>query len=122
MDFTDEELDEKTESTVADYVAMGLDREIEVLRGEVKRFKDVRGALGLILAENLVRPDTIISIEYLPDLFMAVPVWYYWVNPEDQAAITHNWEEHDPRPHATVQYFCNLSIGGFAPCGNTRER
>lgn len=108
MDFTDDELDAKTEETVADYEALGLVQEIDVLRGEVKRFKDMRGALGLILAENLVRPDTILPIDNLPDMFMAVPVWYYWVKLEEQAGITLNWESHDPHPHAVVQYFCSL--------------
>jgi len=108
LNHTDAELDTEAEETAENYRLMGLEQQIEVMRSEVKRFKETRGALALMLGDNLVRRDTIIPIRYLPDLFMAVPVWYFWVNPETQKGAARDWENPDPRPHAAVRHFCEL--------------
>jgi len=102
LDYTDDELDRITEETAENYRAMGLEQEVEVMRGEVKRFKEMHAALALILEENLVRRDTIIPISYLPDIFMAVPVWYLWVNPEEQNGVAKDWENPDPLPQSAL--------------------
>lgn len=108
LDYTDTELDYEVEETAENYRLMGLEQQIEVMRSEVNRFKEARSALALILEENLVRRDTIIPISYLPDLFMAVPVWYFWVDQETQNDAALDWENPDPKPHAAVQHFCEL--------------
>lgn len=108
LDYTDAELDHEVEETAENYRLMGLDQQIEVMGSEVKRFKETRGALALMLEDNLVRRDTVIPIRYLPDLFMAVPVWYFWVNPETQNGAASDWESPDPQPHTAVKHFCEL--------------
>ena len=108
LDYTDAELDSEVEETAENYRLIGLEQQIEVMRSEVQRFKETRGALTLILEDDLVRRDTVIPIRYLPDLFMAVPVWYFWVNPETQNDAEQDWENPDPKPHATVKHFCEL--------------
>jgi hypothetical protein len=108
LNFSDSELDQKVEETAENYQAIGLKQEIEVMRAEVKRFKEMRGALAMIIEENLVRRDTIIPISYLPDIFMAVPVWYFWVNQGNQSLVDTTWDNSDPQPHESVEYFCRL--------------
>ena len=52
---------------------------------------------------GLLLPETIIPIEYLPDLFMAVPVWYFWMSPENTLKLKRQrsatylqwWEMHE---------------------------
>lgn len=108
LGYSDAELDQIVHETVNDYSAMGLEQEVEVVFAEVKRFKDVRAALGMIVEEDLVRPDTVIPIQYLPDLFMAVPVWYFWFPPREMAVAQKQWENGDPSPHEAVRHFCGL--------------
>lgn len=108
LDYTDVELDRVEEETIENYRLIGLDREIEVLRTDVKRFKEMRGALALMLEEGLVRRDTIIPIRYLPDFFMAVPVWYFWSNEENQGVADQEWVNSDPEPGPAVRHFCEL--------------
>ncbi len=116
---TDVELDHEVGELAENYRLLGLEQEIEVIRSEEKRFKEVRGALTLMFEENLIRHDTIIPIHYLPDLFMAVPVWYFWVNQEDQAVAQERITEVQKRimddsglalddSHPIIQHFCQL--------------
>lgn len=108
LESSDEKLDREVEETAENYRLMGMEQEIEVMQAEVKRFKEMRGALRLMFEENLVRRDTVIPIEYLPDLFMAVPVWYFWVDQLGQNTATRDWENPDPKPHEAVKHFCDL--------------
>lgn len=98
----------KVNESVASYRELGLESEIPVLQEQVKRFKDMRGALKLILEDNLVRPDTIIPIKRLPDLFVAVPVWFYWVKQNEKGQINADWQNNDPSIHPAIRYFCDL--------------
>lgn len=108
LDYTDAELDREAEETEEIYRTMGIEQQIEVLRTEIQRFKETRSALAFLLENHLIRRDTVIPIRYLPDLFTAVPVWYFWANPVMQREVTKDWENRDPRPHASVKYFCEL--------------
>lgn len=106
IETSDEELDRIVSETEGTYSQMGMSLEIEVLRHEIQRFKQMRGALALMLKDNLIRPDAVIPIKYLPDLFMAVPVWYHWV--ADQELVERDWNIDDPKVNETIRYFCDL--------------
>lgn len=108
LDSTDVELDRLVDETAENYRAMGIEQQIEVLRTDVASFKGVRKTLAFILEENLVRRDSVIPIQYLPDLFMAVPVWYFWVNQNERGEVSKDWNNTDPRTHQAVKHFCGL--------------
>lgn len=108
LDYTDTELDREAEETEEIYRAMGIDQQIEVLHNEIQRFKETRSALAFLLEQHLIRRDTVIPIRYLPDLFTAVPVWYFWTNSVAQNCVTRDWQDKDPQPHEAVKYFCEL--------------
>ncbi len=77
-----EELDEAVRENEINLEAIGMSQQIEDIRMEVASFNSMKATLKLIYDDGLVRPDTIIPIKYLPDLFMAVPVWYFWTPQE----------------------------------------
>ncbi len=110
MEFSDEELDQKTEETNGDLIALGMDDHIARMRDEVTRFKAMRSAIRLLYDEDLVRPDTIIPIKYLPDLFMAVPVWFFWADQAGKAKAQEVQRKGDPRPHPNTLFFCDLFL------------
>ena len=104
----DAALDEQVRQSREDMEALGMSEQIPILEQQAQSFKNVRDALRMIFEEGLVRTDTIIPIRNLPDLFMAVPVWYYWIEPTGQVEIDRQWESNDPLPHEVTQWFCEL--------------
>ncbi len=105
---SDAELDAKTAETEKQYTDLGLGQQINAMHEEIARFKSMRAALAMIFEEGLVRQDTIIPIQYLPDLFCAAPVWYFWANQNDQAQSSKDWVNTDPEVHPAISYFCGL--------------
>ena len=103
----DAALDELVRQSMEDMQALGMNEQVPVLEKQAKDFKNVRDALRMIFEEGLVRTDTIIPIRNLPDLFMAVPVWYYWVESDGQNAIDQQWNTKDPYPHVVTKWFCD---------------
>lgn len=108
LDYSDEQLDNLEQETVQGYEELGLGDEVEVLKEEIARFKSMRDVMTLFVEEDLVRRDTIIPIKYLPDIFMAVPVWYYWTTMEENEHIHATWENDDPSTMEKVRYFCDF--------------
>ncbi|HLD81975.1 MAG TPA: hypothetical protein VJA22_02090 [Patescibacteria group bacterium] len=108
VDPNDTTLDAQVNETVKNYETMGLVAQIPRIQAEVERFKRMRSVLNFLYRENLVRSDTIIPIKYLPDMFTAVPVWYYWESRDEQHNIDETWQIADPQVHPTVRHFCSL--------------
>lgn len=77
MNHTDDDLDRLAAEATATQAELGMTEQIAVLNGTIDRFKSVRAMLRFLLDEGLIRPDSILPIKYLPDLFLAAPVWFY---------------------------------------------
>ena len=107
-DFNQEAFEEKLEESIQGMGDLGLTAEIPVLRKEVEKFKKVHQTLTMIWEDGLVQPGTVIPIRYLPDLFMAAPVWYFWKPKSEQSEAEGLFDERDPLPNSDVIYFCNL--------------
>jgi len=108
IESSDEEFNQLVDEAEESYKALGMLQEIEVMHSEIERFKKMRGALALMLRDNLIRPDAVIPMKYLPDLFMAVPVWYHWVDSSIQDVFDATWNINDPGIHERITYFCDL--------------
>jgi hypothetical protein len=104
----DVEVDAQIKAAQEDHKALGMEEQDTVMTKEVERFRSFRGALKFMVEENLVRRDTIIPIEYLPDFFMAVPVWFHYTNGALAELIENDWANHDPHINSATKYFCNL--------------
>ncbi len=108
IDANEDELQIQMNEAQVLHTDMGMLDQLVLLEEEFKKFLSFRKALMLMVQENLVRRDTIIPIEYLPDFFTAVPVWYLWadeagVRDSDNAQISD-----DPQVHKSTDYFCDL--------------
>ncbi len=77
MNHTDEDLDRLAAEATATQAELGMTDQITVLQDTIARFKSVRAMLRFVLDEGLIRPDSILPMKYLPDLFLAAPVWFY---------------------------------------------
>ncbi|MFA6043334.1 MAG: hypothetical protein WCV85_06025 [Patescibacteria group bacterium] len=98
------------QEAIESHRALGLTSQVEVLEEEVKRFGKFRGALNLLWADGVARPGSIIPIENLPDLFMAVPVWYHYFANDTQgkSEAVEAANTDDPWVHARTAFFCDL--------------
>lgn len=105
LDADETELLGQLEEARGDHAALGMNEQLVVLEDEVNRFLTFRKALTFMLDEKLIRRDTIIPMEYLPDFFMAVPVWFFWAEEGSQ-----DWMSivADPHVHPSTSYFCDL--------------
>lgn len=103
-DFDDSAFDRLLKETIDLHRQLGLDSQIPLLEEEVGRLKAIRSVLGVMYDENLVRHDTIVPMSMLPDLFMAVPVWYFWWD-GDRHGIEAAYRDRDPRPNASTLWF-----------------
>ncbi|MES2088160.1 MAG: hypothetical protein V4467_04190 [Patescibacteria group bacterium] len=104
----DTALDAGVDEAIKNQSELGMDVQNNSLRAEVARFKSFRETLRFMITENLVRRDTILPIQYLPDLFTAVPVWYFWADEAGTREADQIWEVPDPKVHSSTKYFCNL--------------
>jgi len=69
----------------------------------------IQHVLAFMSTHDLLRPNTVIPITLLPELFMAAPVWYFVPtkrgfdsNPDGL------WTEPDPQVSVDVDFFCKL--------------
>lgn len=108
LDASDETLDAQVREESDTLQSLGMSNQVAQIQSEVARFKATRTAIRFTHEEGLVRPDTIVPIRYLPDLFMAVPVWFYYAGQNDVAGLVATVREEDPKVHPWTQYFCDL--------------
>lgn len=111
LNFEDNDLDAKVRQASNDLEDLGMSDHVNRMRSEVERFKATRKAIKFTAEEGLVRPDTIVPIRYLPDLFMAVPVWFYYADQQNLTSIRETNVIDDPRVHSWTKYFCELFPG-----------
>jgi hypothetical protein len=75
-DFVDKSFDKILEDSMKTHNELGLKQQAAYMQKQVNVFKGLRTILED--AEDLLTPGSILPMQYLPDLFMAVPVWYLW--------------------------------------------
>src|SRR3989344_1484319 len=107
----EEELDAELEQTTQDLREMKMDAAADDVREQVKSYKDIKLAFENLYDEGIVRPNTIIPIHFLPDFFMAAPVWYFWADEESRKDAEIKWNDADPRPHPKVTAIVDLIAG-----------
>ena len=89
-----------------DHASLGMTIQLEQLETEVERFRKFQKGMRFMLAEKLVRPDTIIPMEYLPDFFTAVPVWYHFVDEQSKSRGWWDSTEQEMRVNDVTAWFC----------------
>jgi hypothetical protein len=108
LNMEDAELEAQVAAGIADLELLQMRDQVTTIKREVAAFKERKAAVRRIWDRGLVHPNTMLPIRYLPDLFMAVPVWYFWVKPERLEAQQKIWKAEDPMPQREVMYFSKL--------------
>lgn len=106
VDMADEQFDDVIRQAAEDHKGLGMHDQAQHVLSLAGTYKGLRTVLRS--EEDLLRPDTLIPIQYLPDLFMAVPVWYFWADQKIQTEAETLQRENDPRVHEKLRYFCDL--------------
>lgn len=95
------------EDAKADMAEMGMTEQIQETEKEVKRYLDVKKLLSALQEADLIRASSVVPIRFLPDLFMAAPVFFFTVGDEqEKAEVEGDWNSADPLPHRLVYEFC----------------
>lgn len=102
----DDDLAKLLDPVLKAHQELGIVRKVAALKEQHRTFIKTRRAFAGLCEEELMKPDTFIQMEYLPDIFMAVPVWYFFGNtsftPERRGGI---------QLHPHLMYFCDLVRG-----------
>ncbi len=105
----DTELDKQVDEAVKTQRDLGMTSQADMTKQEIEAFKKTRTTFRFLHENGLVRQDAILPMRYLPDLFMAVPVWYFFIdNQEKKVDSERDWNSNDPEVNSTVRYFCDL--------------
>lgn len=100
---------ESFDAVIAEYVStsqsLGFVTQAEHIVQQARVFKALR--TNLVGVEELLTPGSILPIQYLPDLFMAVPVWYFWADENLKKDSQKIASESDPHVHQNLSFFCD---------------
>lgn len=106
VDMADECFDAVIKKAIDDHESLGMQDQATHMLGQANVYKGLRTLLRS--EEDLLKPETLIPIHYLPDLFMAVPVWYFWADTRTQRESMEIKRSSDPEVHPNLQYMCSL--------------
>lgn len=97
---------------VDEHRELGMNSQAERIGAELERFTNIRFGLPKVLRfmgkEQLLRPDTIVPMSYLPDIFYAAPVWYFNVTDVRTGAGNRSPRKTEDRDEEIQKLFCNL--------------
>ena len=91
-----------------------LFEEIGNAREKVEIFEAAQATIGFLLDHEIMKPNSLIPVDKLPDFLCATPVWF-WALGEDRGdekkAAARSFGEDDPDVPAGVKYICDLFPG-----------
>ena len=103
---TGDEFDRSVKALIEQYRGMGMEDQAVQTEKQAGIYSGLRTVLDS--ADDLLQPASILPLSYLPDLFMAVPVWYYYTNKQQHGAMVQSRQANDPSVHESTKYFCNM--------------
>ncbi len=103
----DTEFDQQVTEAIETQEGLGMIEQVEKTRQEISAFKKTRATFSFLHENGLVRQDAILPMKYLPDIFMAVPVWFFWITENKKSETNVSWNSQDPAVSAQAKYFCD---------------
>lgn len=90
------------------YQMLGMSAQIEATQQEVESYIGSRRSLMFLREEGLFRSGTFVPVHFLPDLFMATPVWFFAkrVKNDDGENLTRAQRDKAPLPEA-LRFICD---------------
>jgi hypothetical protein len=114
VDVDEATFDRKVNEVLAELREMGMEDQAVHVEDEIRKFRGVRTVLGFMRERGLIRRNTVVPTEFLPDLFMACPVWYFAMDETQRSAATRSSsrsQDQDPRPHDKTKAICDVLQG-----------
>lgn len=104
-ELSDDDLVKALNKAIQDHRALGMADQATLMLEHATSYRGLRRLLKS--DEDLLRPDSFIPMEYLPHLFMAVPVWYFYVDRSEVTNLDKINATPDPKPHGKIKNICN---------------
>ena len=104
----DTEFDRQVDEAVRMQLGLDMGEQVNKTRQEIDTFKKTREVFRFLFENGLVRQDAILPMKYLPDIFMAVPVWFFFVNQTNGGKVNEAWKSDDPKVADVTRFFCDL--------------
>ena len=101
-----DEFDRKIKALISEYRSHGMNDQVALTEKQAGVYAGLRTILRN--ADDLLQPASILPLSYLPDLFMAVPVWYHYTDKLQYGSVVQNRQGNDPQISTQTRYFCNL--------------
>jgi hypothetical protein len=103
---TGNQFDERIKALIKQYRDMGMQDQANLTERQAGIYTGLQTVLRS--TDDLLQPASILPLSYLPDLFMAVPVWYYYTTKQQHNVLARGRGGDDPAVSATTKYFCDL--------------
>jgi len=95
---------------------MSLVKSVEGASDKALTVEGLKKLFGFMGAHQLLRPSSVLPVKYLPDLFMAAPVWFFALDGIDERSATQNLvptgasnnSSRDPLPTRATSFVCEL--------------
>lgn len=100
------EFDQRVKALIEQYRDMGMEEQATQTENQAGIYTGLRTVLDS--ADDLLQPASILPLSHLPDLFMAVPVWYYYTDKQQHDQLTRARQGGDPSVHHSTKYFCSM--------------
>ncbi|NQT49348.1 hypothetical protein HQ571_01490 [Candidatus Kuenenbacteria bacterium] len=100
---TDEERD-MIEKYAQSFGNGGMDAAARKLKQQFETFLNTKDVFNYLYNSNRLLPQSVLSVDYLPDMMMAAPVWFA----RGKEEFPNKQDRHDPMPDEFVQYMCGL--------------
>ncbi len=101
-----EAFDRSVKNLIAQYREMGMGSQAAQTEKQLGVYAGLKTVLKT--SDDLLQPMSILPISYLPDLFMAVPVWYRYASVAEHRSLQQQRAADDPDVHPSTNYFCSL--------------
>lgn len=80
---------------------------------KVEATESVQKCVEWMLERNLLRANTALPMEVLPDMFMACPVWFMDLEGSSRTAAQRSMSDNDPKTSRETQFFCKVFPGSL---------
>ncbi len=108
LDSDETEFNEQVSAATEELRGLGMDTQVGILENEAAHFLSFRKALVIMKREKLIRKDAIIPMEFLPDFFAAVPVWFHFGSDEEHRLATNGDQRGALLVPPRIRAFCSI--------------